>query len=89
MRLRTKDQLHISSVRADTLRPGEEFEVSDSHGEELLKAHPKLLQRVSGPSVAAVKAQPAPGNKAEFPPLNKAAFSPESKADTRRKAGDK
>ncbi len=33
MKLKALDQFHISSVSADTLKPGQEFHVSDSFGE--------------------------------------------------------
>lgn len=70
MRLKTLDQLHVSSVRADSLRPNEEFDVSDSTGEELLKRHPNTLRRVD--SGSSEKAEQAPANKSEAPPANKA-----------------
>ncbi len=43
------DQIHISGVSSDTLKPGTEFEVSDDHGEELLKKRPDAVEFV-GPS---------------------------------------
>jgi hypothetical protein len=70
MRLRARDQIHISSVQADSIRPGQEFEVSDAAGNELLKAHPARLERVGAP---AANAEPAPKNKAETKPANKTA----------------
>lgn len=69
MRLRAKDQIHISSVQADSLQPGQEFEVADAAGAELLKRHPATFEEIS----EAVKAEPAPENKAESAaPANKA-----------------
>jgi hypothetical protein len=38
MKLKANDQLHISSVKADTIAPGEEFEVSDAEGSRLIEA---------------------------------------------------
>jgi hypothetical protein len=70
MKLRARDQIHISSVQADSIRPGQEFEVSDAAGSELLKAHPTRLERVGAP---AAKAEPTPKNKAEPKPANKTA----------------
>ena len=67
MKLYATDQISISSVQADTLRPGASFEVSDDAGAELLK---KLPHAVSATPPKA-KAQPAPANKAEKPPKNK------------------
>jgi hypothetical protein len=61
MKLYVVDQVSISSVQADTLKPGQSFEVSDARGEELLKALPHALS----------KAAPKPANKAETPPKNK------------------
>ncbi|WP_035675065.1 hypothetical protein [Bradyrhizobium liaoningense] len=65
MRLRMTDQLHISSVSRDTLKPGQEIEVSDSLGAELLKKHPDKVERIGG------KAERKPRNKAEKAPDNK------------------
>lgn len=67
MKLKAKDQLHISSVRADSLRPGEEFEVSDPIGRDLVKRG--LATKVSGPKKGASskKAQAADNKKAPSP----------------------
>jgi len=48
MRLRAKDQIHISAVKPDALRPGEEFEISDTAGEALVKQHPTMFERLDG-----------------------------------------
>jgi hypothetical protein len=81
MRLRAKDQVHVSAAQADALRPGQEFEISDAQGRELMKAHPSLFERVGDdPGAAAAKAEANPQNKAESVPANKAA--------TRRKGDD-
>jgi hypothetical protein len=72
MKLRAKDQLHVSSVQADSLRPGKEFEVSSAAGKELLKAHPNALEEVSNDEPEAEKAEAKPQNKAEDAPANKA-----------------
>jgi hypothetical protein len=71
MRLKALDQMHVSAVKTDSLRPGEEFEISDSAGDDLLKAHPTKFRRLDAP--AAVKADPPPKNKALAAPANKAA----------------
>ena len=63
MKLRTTDQIHISAVSPDTLRPHTEFDVSDAFGKDLLAQHPSRL--------VAVKTERAPKNKAEAPPANK------------------
>lgn len=80
MKLKALDQLHISSVQPDSLRPGQEFEVSDAVGADLMKAHPTKVQQVGE------KAEEAPQNKAEQDPENKAIVSaPVTKARPRRK----
>ncbi|KKB12371.1 hypothetical protein VE25_07405 [Devosia geojensis] len=68
MKLYAIDQVSISSVKADTLRPGEPFEVSDAFGKELLERLPHAVsdQPPKG------KAEPRPKNKMEAPPANKA-----------------
>ena len=48
MKLRALDQMHVSAVKPDSLRPGEEFEVSDALGTELLKKHPKKFRQIGG-----------------------------------------
>jgi hypothetical protein len=74
MKLKAIDQLHISAVKPDSLRPGEAFEVSDAAGQALLKAHPGKVQRldVDGPQNVGQKAERQPDNKAEKAPPNKA-----------------
>jgi hypothetical protein len=67
MKLYATDQVSISSVQADTLKPGQEFEVSDSRGKELLKTLPHAVSDKAPKG----KAEPAPKNKAEAPPKNK------------------
>lgn len=86
MQLRALSQIHISSVRPDTIRPGEVFECSDFAGAELMKRHPGKCEQVADElpadqlanqekvtdPVSAEKAEPAPQNKAEPAPVNKA-----------------
>lgn len=84
MKLKALDQIHISSVQSDSLRPGQEFVVSDAAGAELLKFHSDKLAHV-GDEEPTVKAEPAPTNKTEAPPENKAESAPANKADNRRK----
>jgi hypothetical protein len=87
MRLRAHDQVHVSSVKAESLRPGEEFEVSDAAGADLIKAHPGLFEEVrSTASATDQKAEPAPTNKAEPEPENKTVSAPltATRRDTRR-----
>lgn len=54
MKLRVTDQIHISSVSANTLTAGAEIEVSDALGGELLKKHPDKVA-----AIAAAKPAPA------------------------------
>jgi hypothetical protein len=73
MKLKALDQIHVSSVKADSLQPGEEFEVSAATGKELLAKHPSTFQQIEEPEVSPEKAEPAPENKAEpAAPANKA-----------------
>lgn len=43
MRLIVKDMITITSVRAAMLRPGEEIEVSETEGRQLLTRHPGVF----------------------------------------------
>lgn len=72
MRLRAYDTISISAVKADPIRPGEEFEIGDAAGEELLKVHPGKFALVEAKAAPASqnKAEPAPENKAEAPPIS-------------------
>jgi hypothetical protein len=63
MKLTANDQLHISSVKADNILPGEEFEVSDLQGQSLIDRG--LATEVGG------KKAPAPKNKKAADPANK------------------
>lgn len=71
MKLKALDQVHVSAVKNDSLRPGEVFEVSDEVGKELLKRKPALVVEIASESAA--KAEPALANKKALPPANKAA----------------
>lgn len=62
MKLRAIDQVHVSAVKADTIRPGEVFDVSDSQGEALLKARPGAFEHVD--EAPAPPAPPAPKRQA-------------------------
>lgn len=62
MKLTAIDTLHISSVKAENLMAGEEFEIDDAAGESLLKRGLALK----------AKAELAPKNKAVTPASNKA-----------------
>lgn len=73
--MKAVDTLHISSVKADSLQPGEEFEVSGHIAEDLEKRG--LAERVG--EQAEQKADEVSENKMEAAPANKAAKAPKSK----------
>lgn len=51
MKLKALDQISISSVQADSLRPGQQFVVSDALGNDLLKRLAGRVALVSASSV--------------------------------------
>jgi len=68
MRLRATDQVSISAVKSDNLRPGEEFEVSAEQAAEILHRLPGAVERVDGMKAAGA----APANKSlSAAPANK------------------
>lgn len=74
MKLKVTDQIHVSWVQPDTLRPNEVITVTPEQGAELLKAHPDKFEKVAGSGkehVHAEKAEPAILNKMEAPTANK------------------
>jgi len=75
MKLKVLEQIHVSSLSRDTLRPRETIEVSDAQGAELLKAHPDKFEKLRS-----AKARPASENKAEPAPKNKAEPTPANKS---------
>ncbi len=77
MKLYVTDQVSISSVQADTLHPGQAFEVSDDLGNELLKKLPHAVSK----DASKAKAEPAPKNKAEPKPTSKPEAAPKNKAE--------
>jgi hypothetical protein len=81
MKLKVTDQIHVSWVQADSLRPGDEIGVTPEQGEALLKAHPDKFKKL-----AASDADHAHAEKAEPAPLNKMAAAPANKAAPKRKA---
>lgn len=76
MKLKALDQINVSSVSADSLRPGQEFVVSKTVGDELLKTHPAIFEKISNEEPAA-KSMPAP--------IGAELAAPANKADNRRK----
>jgi len=79
MKLRALDQVHVSSVQADSLRPGQEFEVSDTLGQQMLKSLPGRVERVEMPAEKA--AQEHPNKAVSAAPANKAASKGKAKAE--------
>jgi hypothetical protein len=77
MKLKALDQVHVSAVQADSLRPGQEFEVGDELGETLLKRHPARFERLEDASAEAPSKPAVP--KEKKPPRNKAAPNPQNK----------
>ncbi|KQZ31589.1 hypothetical protein ASD50_15075 [Mesorhizobium sp. Root552] len=74
MKLKALDQISISSVKSDSLRPNEEFVVSKSLGEELMSRHPTKFAVVDHAHAEEAKAEPAA-------PANKAVTSRKAKAE--------
>ncbi len=68
--------MHISGVKADSIRPGEQFTVSDAAGEALLKAHPGKFEKLDGGDAAEEKSEAKPKNKVEPPHPDKAETPP-------------
>ena len=81
MKLRALDQVHVSSVQADSLRPGQEFEVSDALGAQMLKSLPGRLERVAEHQPSEKSEQDHPNKAIAAAPANKAKPKGKSKAD--------
>jgi len=60
MKLKALDQLHVSAVQSDSLRPGQVFDISDAAGAELLVRHPDKFEHLADDDVEA-----EPGSDAE------------------------
>ncbi len=70
MKLKAHDTLHVSSVRADNIKPGEEFEVSDDFGRQFVERG--LATEVVAAAANEAKPDPVKDHaKADAPPLNK------------------
>ncbi|WP_408585925.1 hypothetical protein [Novosphingobium sp.] len=63
MDLIVKDQLHLSAVQADTLRPGQTISVSATLGEELLAKFPAHFEKAA--RAPRNKRAPAAENKSQ------------------------
>ena len=53
MKLKALDQLHVSAVQSDSLRPGQVFDISDAAGAELLARHPTKFEQLADDAIAA------------------------------------
>lgn len=74
MKLKAKDTLHVSSVKAENLLPGEEFETSDDQGRQLVERGVATEVKGSAKSDAPPETKPepiAPLSKMTAPPSNK------------------
>lgn len=67
--MKANDTLHISSVKADNILPGEEFEVSTAVADDL-EARGLAKRGKKAEPAPANKMAPEPDNKAEKPPLS-------------------
>lgn len=76
MKLKAIDTLHVSSVKPENIAPGEEFEVSDDFGRQMVERG--LATEVAG-SKKAETPEPEPV-KADRPPLNKMEPAPSNKS---------
>jgi hypothetical protein len=81
--MKAVDTLHISSVKPDSLQPGEEFEVAGYVAEDLEARG--LAERVSDKPAQTEAPASDPEAKAEPAPENKMEAAPENKASTTRK----
>lgn len=76
MKLNVLDQIHVSSVQADSLKRGDQIDVSEALGAELLRAHPQSFAKEGGAKPTAkprAKAKPVAKNKAAPAHAGKAA----------------
>lgn len=71
MKLKALDQVSISAVQADSLRKGQEFEVSDAYGAELLEKLPGVVAKVDPVAASLGKAAATTSNKAARRAANK------------------
>lgn len=77
MKLKAIDTLHVSSVKADNILPGESFEVSDDFGRQ-------LIERGLASEVKTTKAEAKEETKAEIAPLNKMDAAPANKSNKKK-----
>lgn len=88
MKLKANDTLHVSSVKAENIKPGEEFEVSDDFGRQMVERG--LATEVTKPQPKAEapiepEAREPEPVKAEAPPLNKMTAPPSNKSKQHKK----
>lgn len=73
MKLQVKDQIVVSSVQPDMLRPGQVIEVDEAQAQELLTKRPDAFVALSSDGKRKAKADVAPANKADTRRKTKAA----------------
>lgn len=75
MKLRVLDQIQLTAVRSEVLRPREEVTVDDTVGAAVLESHPGYFEQLPDdePEAPAVKAEAEPDNKKAPEPKNKSA----------------
>ncbi len=73
MKLRVLDQIQLTAVRSEVLRPREEVIVDDTVGAAVLESHPGYFEQLPDD-------EPEGGEKAEAEPDNKKAPEPKNKA---------
>lgn len=73
VKMKAVDTLHISAFGPHSIKPGEEFEISETFAGDLEKRG--LATRMGA------KKESAPSNKMEAAPANKAESAPDTKAD--------
>lgn len=85
-KLKVTDQIHVSSVQADTLQPRQEITVTNSLAEQLLKQHPASFEDLGDAEEADEKAAPEPENKAAPAHADKAVIGLERKRKPKKGA---
>lgn len=63
--LKVTEQIAVSAIRAETLRPGEIVEVAETLANELLASRPDAFEAVKAAPRARNKAAPEPSNKSD------------------------
>jgi hypothetical protein len=80
MKLKALDQVSITAVKSGLIQPGEEFEISDAAGQDLLDKRPDDFEKMPEPKGAKAKEDDV---KSEIEPINIKATpgAPQNKAE--------